>query len=84
MPAEYKNVKLVKGKQRWRIENTLGGIEMMKMKLLTTVLIVLAAVVVVTAAEVINVDIKGFNDNTPYVVNFDEFAFLAANWQLSF
>jgi hypothetical protein len=22
MPAEYKNVKLVKGKQGWRIENT--------------------------------------------------------------
>jgi hypothetical protein len=42
---------------------------MMKIKLLTTVLIVLAVVGVVTAAEVINVDIKGFNDNTPYVGN---------------
>jgi len=41
----------------------------MKMKLLTTVLIVLVAVGVVTAAEVINVDIKGYNDNTPYVGN---------------
>ena len=47
----------------------LGGIEMMRMKLLTTVLIVLVAVGVVTAAEVINVDIKGYNDNTPYVGN---------------
>ena len=42
---------------------------MMKMKLLTTVLIVLVAVGVVTAAEVINVDIKGFGDKTPYVGN---------------
>ena len=41
----------------------------MKMKLLTTVLIVLVAVGVVTEAEVINVDIKGFGDNTPYVGN---------------
>jgi hypothetical protein len=41
----------------------------MKIKLLTTVLIVLVAVGVVTAAEVINVDIKGFNDKTPYVGN---------------
>ena len=39
------------------------------MKLLTTVLIVLVAVGVVTAAEVINVDIKGYGDNTPYVGN---------------
>jgi hypothetical protein len=42
---------------------------MMKIKLLTTVLIVLATVGVVTAAEVINVDIRGFNENTPYVGN---------------
>jgi hypothetical protein len=42
---------------------------MMKIKLLTTVLIVLSAVGIVTAAEVINVDIKGFGDNTPYVGN---------------
>jgi hypothetical protein len=42
---------------------------MMKIKLLTTVLIVLAAVGVVTANEVINVDIKGYGDNTPYVGN---------------
>jgi hypothetical protein len=47
----------------------LGGIKTMKIKLLTTVLIVLVAVGVVTAAEVINVDIKGYNDNTPYVGN---------------
>lgn len=47
----------------------IGGIEMMKIKLLTTVLIVLSAVGIVTAAEVINVDIKGFGDNTPYVGN---------------
>jgi hypothetical protein len=42
---------------------------MMKMKLLTTVLIVLATVGVVTAAEVINVDIRGYNNNMPYVGN---------------
>jgi hypothetical protein len=42
---------------------------MMRVKLLTTVLIVLVAVGVVTAAEVINVDIKGFGDNIPYVGN---------------
>jgi len=41
----------------------------MKIKLLTTVSIVLLAVGVVTAAEVINVDIKGFGDNTPYIGN---------------
>lgn len=50
-------------------KNILGGIEMMKTKLLTTVLIVLVAVGVVTAAEVINVDIKGFGDKMPYVGN---------------
>jgi hypothetical protein len=42
---------------------------MMKMKLLTTVLIVLVAVGVVTAAEVINVDIRGYGNNAPYVGN---------------
>jgi len=47
----------------------IGGIEMMKMKLLTTVLIVLVAVGVVTAAEVINVDVRGYGDNMPYVGN---------------
>ena len=41
----------------------------MKTKLLTTVLIVLVAVGVVTAAEVINVDIKGYGSNMPYVGN---------------
>ncbi len=40
---------------------------MMKMKLLTIVSIVLVAVGVAMAAEVINVDIKGYNDNTPYI-----------------
>ncbi len=66
MPAEYKNVELVKCEQG---EVHIGGIEMMKIKLLTTVLIVLAVVGVVTAAEVINVDIKSYGDNTPYVGN---------------
>ena len=42
---------------------------MMKIKLLTTVLIVLAAVGFVMAADVINVDIKGYNDRTAYVGN---------------
>lgn len=42
---------------------------MMRVKLLTTVLIVLGAVGVVTAAEVINVDIKGFGSKIPYVGN---------------
>jgi len=41
----------------------------MKMRLLTTVSIVLVAVGIVTAAEVINVDIKGYGDKTPYVGN---------------
>ena len=42
---------------------------MMKIKLLTSVLVVLAAVGIVTAAEVINVDIKGYGNDTPYVGN---------------
>jgi hypothetical protein len=63
-------VKLVKDEIRvvYRKEH-IGGIEMMKMKLLTTVLVVLVAVGVVTAAEVINVDIKGYGSNIPYVGN---------------
>jgi len=69
MPAEYKNVELVKCKQGEVSKIHIGGIEMMKIKLLTTVLIVLAAVGIVTAAEVINVDIKSYGDNTPYVGN---------------
>jgi hypothetical protein len=46
----------------------LGGFMMMKMKLLAVVLILVAAGAA-TAAEVINVDIKGYGDNTPYVGN---------------
>jgi hypothetical protein len=69
MPAEYKNVKLVKGKKGWCIVNSLGGFVMMKMRLLAVVLFILGAAGVVLAAEVINVDIKGYNDNTPYVGN---------------
>ena len=69
MPAERKNVELVKREQGNVSKIHIGGIEMMKIKLLTTVLIVLAVVGVVTAAEVINVDIKGFNDNNSYVGN---------------
>lgn len=42
---------------------------MMKMKLLTIISVVLVAVGVVTAAEVINVDIRGYGDNMPYVGN---------------
>jgi hypothetical protein len=42
---------------------------MMKMRLLAVVLVILGAAGVVLAAEVINVDIKGLNDNTPYVGN---------------
>jgi hypothetical protein len=42
---------------------------MMKMRLLAVVLFVLGAAGVVLAAEVINVDIKGYNDNTPYIGN---------------
>jgi len=41
----------------------------MKMKLLTFVLLVLSAVGMAQAAEVINVDIKGYGDDTPYVGN---------------
>jgi hypothetical protein len=42
---------------------------MMKIKLLTIVSIVLVAVGVVMATDVINVDIKGYNDYEPYVGN---------------
>jgi hypothetical protein len=42
---------------------------MMKMRLIAVVLFVLGAAGVVLAAEVINVDIKGFGDNTPYIGN---------------
>ena len=42
---------------------------MMKMRLLAVVLFILGAAGVVLAAEVINVDIKGYNDNTPYIGN---------------
>jgi len=42
---------------------------MMKMKLLTVVLIILSAIGVALAADVINVDIKGFGDKKPYVGN---------------
>ena len=42
---------------------------MMKMRLLAVVLFILGAAGVVLAAEVINVDIKGYGDNTPYVGN---------------
>jgi hypothetical protein len=63
-------VKLVKDEIRvvYRKEH-IGGIEMMKMKLLTTVLIVLVAVGASMAADVINVDIKGYGSNQPYVGN---------------
>jgi hypothetical protein len=42
---------------------------MMKWKLLTVVLSVLGAGAVVLAAEVINIDLNGYNDNRPYVGN---------------
>jgi hypothetical protein len=42
---------------------------MMKMKLLTVVLFILGAVEIALAADVINVDVKGYNDNIPYVGN---------------
>lgn len=46
-----------------------GGFAMMKMKLFTVVLLVLGAGIVVSAAEVINVDLNGYNDNRAYVGN---------------
>jgi hypothetical protein len=42
---------------------------MMKMKLFTVVLLVLGAGIVVSAAEVINVDLNGYNDYRGYVGN---------------
>jgi hypothetical protein len=42
---------------------------MMKKRLLAVVLVILGAAGAVLATEVINVDIKGYNDNTPYVGN---------------
>ena len=42
---------------------------MMKMRLIAVVLFIFGAAGVVLAAEVINVDIKGYNDNTPYIGN---------------
>jgi hypothetical protein len=42
---------------------------MMKMKLFTVVLLVLGAGIVVSAAEVINVDLNGNNDDRPYIGN---------------
>ena len=42
---------------------------MMKMRLLAVVLFILGAAGVVLAADVINVAIKSYNDNTPYIGN---------------
>jgi hypothetical protein len=42
---------------------------MMKMKLCSVVLLILGACVIAPAAEVINVDLNGYNDNVPYVGN---------------
>src|SRR4030042_1825621 len=42
---------------------------MMQKKLFTVVLLILAGGIVVPAAEVINIDLNGYNDDTPYVGN---------------
>jgi hypothetical protein len=66
-----KNKKRAEGKGQTRVMNRkhiLGGFMMMKMKLLAVVLICVAAGAV-TAADVINVDIKGYGDNMPYIGN---------------
>jgi len=42
---------------------------MMKMKLVTSIIFILIAVGAASAAEVINVDIKGYGSETPYVGN---------------
>jgi len=42
---------------------------MMKMRLLTVILLILSAVGAATAAEVINVDLNGYNSKVPYVGN---------------
>jgi hypothetical protein len=64
-----KNARKMKHKKEWCRGNILGGFTMMKIKLVTTVLLVLGAGLVAPAAEVISVDLNGYNDNNPYIGN---------------